>query len=51
MKNHLYDIYIIIDEDIIYENNAVKILYKFLNEISKKCIHLIKYKNSIIITL
>lgn len=48
MQKYPYDIIITIDDDIIYENNTVEILYKnflkYPNEISAKRVHLIKYK-------
>ena len=50
MQKYPYDIIITIDDDIIYENNTVEILYKnflkYPNEISAKRVHLIKYKKN-----
>jgi hypothetical protein len=47
MQKYLYDIIITIDDDIIYENNTVELLYKsylkYPNEISARRVHLIKY--------
>jgi hypothetical protein len=50
MQKYPYDIIITIDDDIIYENNTLEILYKsylkYPNEISAKRVHLIKYKKN-----
>ena len=50
MQKYPYDIIITIDDDIIYENNTVEILYKnflkYPHEISAKRVHLIKYKKN-----
>jgi len=47
MQKYPYDIIITIDDDIIYENNTIELLYKsylkYPNEISARRVHLIKY--------
>ena len=50
MQKYPYDIIITIDDDIIYENNTIEILYKnyikYPNEISAKRVHKIKFKKN-----
>ena len=50
MQKYPYDIIITIDDDIIYENNTIELLYKsylkYPNEISARRVHLIKYNRN-----
>ena len=50
MQKYPYDIIITIDDDIIYENNTIEILYKnyikYPKEISAKRVHKIKFKKN-----